>query len=351
MDGIQAPTKNEEPATTPLFRAETSRTARSSATAHTMEHTRVAAFDGTFAPEARPPFQPGTRAWYRKRDYFLSGWSNPAIWRSTLVEFVGTAAIVLVGGQIGATIASYGTPQVGAYIALSNIVLLTIFIYATAPASGGHLNPMITFSTMLTGLCPWPRGVLYMCAQTAGAAVGGGVLTGIWGRQLSIELKGGGCFFDLAYATYGQLFLNEIASSFVLLLLAFGVGLDPRQALLFGPRFGPLLVGATVGVMSFAGSGMIRGYAGASLNPARCFALGIVRRDLSGGSFYLWLSFQPVSESADRQIGQWIWWAGDAIAGILLAAMYNLIPPHHGSGKPDPDSPGSCTSDREEIAA
>ncbi|KAK3353953.1 aquaporin-like protein [Lasiosphaeria hispida] len=312
-----AQTKNEVPTTAPLFRIETSRTARSSATAHTIEHTRVAAFDGTFAPEARPPFQPGTAPWYLDRDYFLGGWRNPAIWRSTLVEFVGTAAVILVGGQIGATITSYGTPQVGAYIAISNIFLLSIFIYATAPASGGHLNPMITFSTMLTGLCPWPRGFLYMCAQTAGGAVGGGVLAGIWGRQLSTELKGGGCFFDLAYATYGQLFLNEIASSFVLLLLAFGVGLDPRQALLFGPRFGPLLVGSAVGIMAFASSGMIPGYAGAALNPARCFALGIVRRDLSG---------------------QWIWWAGDAIAGILLAVMYNIIPPHHNSGTADDES-------------
>lgn len=25
---------------------------------------------------------------------------------------------------------------------------------------------------------------------------------------------------------------------------------------------------------------------------------------------------------------QWIWWAGPAIAALLLALMYNLIPPH-----------------------
>lgn len=41
---------------------------------------------------------------------------------------------------------------------VSNTVLLALFIYASAPASGGHLNPMITFSAVLVGICPLPRG-------------------------------------------------------------------------------------------------------------------------------------------------------------------------------------------------
>ena len=68
------------------------------------------------------------------------------------------AALVFVSGQIGATLMSYETNRIGIYIMLSNTLLLTVFIYATAPASGGHVTPMITFSTLLTGLCPLPRG-------------------------------------------------------------------------------------------------------------------------------------------------------------------------------------------------
>lgn len=67
----------------------------------------------------------------------------------------------------------------------------------------------------------------------------------------------------------------------MLLYLAFGVGLDPRQALLFGPRLGPLLVGISLGLVSFASSGIVPGYAGAQMNPARCFAFGIAKRDMS----------------------------------------------------------------------
>jgi hypothetical protein len=67
----------------------------------------------------------------------------------------------LLTGQIGATLIGYGTPQIGAYIGLSNVLLLSAFIYATAAPSGGHLNPTITFCTMLSGICPVPRGVSF----------------------------------------------------------------------------------------------------------------------------------------------------------------------------------------------
>jgi len=83
------------------------------------------------------------------------------------VEAVATGTLVVVGGQIGATLMSYGTNQIGAYIGISNTFLLATFIYAAAPASGGHMNPMITFSTMLTGLCPVPRG--WRCTSAAGS--------------------------------------------------------------------------------------------------------------------------------------------------------------------------------------
>ena len=71
---------------------------------------------------------------------------------------VGTASLAFISGQIAATLMGYGTRQLGAYIGISNIFLLSTFIYATAPASGGHMNPMITFSAMLAGICPVSRG-------------------------------------------------------------------------------------------------------------------------------------------------------------------------------------------------
>ncbi|KAM0519021.1 hypothetical protein ACHAPE_004013 [Trichoderma viride] len=267
----------------------------------------LAAFDGSFAPLVRPQAVRLT-PWYRRRDYFVGQWFEPALWRSAVVEMIATCCQVFVSGQIVATISTYGTPQLGAYIGISNLVLIATFIYAVAPASGGHMNPTITFAAVLTGLCSVPRGILYMVGQTAGGALGGGILLGIWGKERAIAVRGGGCWYDPSQANPGQIYLNETFASFVLLFLAFGVGLDPRQAALFGPRMGPALVGVSLGLVTFATSGIIPGYAGAQMNPAKCFGNGIARMDLSY---------------------QWIYWFGPAVGGIMMGILYNLIPPHH----------------------
>ncbi|KAL7786977.1 aquaporin-like protein [Trichoderma ceciliae] len=267
----------------------------------------LAAFDGSFAPLVRPRAVRLT-PWYRSRDYFVGQWFDLSVWKSAVVELVATSCLVFLSGQITATLESYGTPQVGGYIGISNIILLSTFIYATAPASGGHLNPLITFSAVLTGLCSVPRGLLYITGQTLGGALAGGILLGIWGRERATAFQGGGCWYNPSQASPGQIYLNETFASFVLLFLSFGVGLDPRQAALFGPRMGPLLVGASLGLVSFSTSGIIPGYAGAQMNPARCLAFGIARRDMSF---------------------QWIWWFGPAVGAMMMGILYNLIPPHH----------------------
>ena len=64
--------------------------------------------------------------------------------------------------------------------------------------------------------------------------------------------------------------------------IAFGVALDPRQQVLFGMFAGPLAVGCALGLVSFASAGLVPGYNGASMNPARCFAFAIARRSFLG---------------------------------------------------------------------
>jgi glycerol uptake facilitator-like aquaporin len=149
-----------------------------------------------------------------------------------------------------------------------------------------------------------------MTGQTIGGALAGGILLGIWGRERAVayvispehviqllpfirlgtqtkiinsitSVRGGGCWYDPSQANSGQVYLNETFASFVLLFLSFGVGLDPRQAALYGPRMGPVLVGASLGLVSFATSGIIPGYAGAQMSPAKCLGNGIARLDLS----------------------------------------------------------------------
>lgn len=44
---------------------------------------RLASIQGTFAPDARPP-HPRKTPWLRDRAYYLDGWTDQGIWRSTV---------------------------------------------------------------------------------------------------------------------------------------------------------------------------------------------------------------------------------------------------------------------------
>lgn len=75
--------------------------------------------------------------------------------------------------------------------------------------------------------------------------------------------------------------------------------MDPRQGLLFGPKFGPFLTACVLGLMTFASVGLAPGYPGAGMNPARCFAFAVARgefeRKLNG--FLLFSSVKAFMES------------------------------------------------------
>lgn len=87
--------------------------------------------------------------------------------------------------MIDTTLGSFKTAQVATYVGITNIFLISLFIYALAPASGGHVNPLITFTTITTGLTGFSRGILYMVGQTAGAALAGGLIRGSFGHDLT----------------------------------------------------------------------------------------------------------------------------------------------------------------------
>lgn len=75
-----------------------------------------------------------------------------------LIEALGSSCLVYVSGNISTTLMSYQTAQVGAYIGISTILLISVFIYATAALTGGHLNPMVSFAAIFAGICPVSRG-------------------------------------------------------------------------------------------------------------------------------------------------------------------------------------------------
>lgn len=104
---------------------------------------------------------------------------------SQLVELMATMSLCYLSALIDTTMAGFKTLHLPAYAGVSNIFLLSLFIYATAPASGGHVNPLITFSTVTTGLTAFPRGALYIICQTIGAGIAGGLIRGSFGQVMT----------------------------------------------------------------------------------------------------------------------------------------------------------------------
>ena len=161
--------------------------------------------------------------------------------------------------------AAFLGPLVGG---LTNWLLVTLFIYSFGAVTGGHLNPLITIGTFFARLCTLPRMVLYVSFQTAGGALAGLLVRASIGTR---EFKIGGCYLFTEMVPPPNAFVIEFVLSLLLLFIAFGVGLDPRQKQVIGPALSPFLVGMGLGVLSFGSAFTRYGHGGASLNPARCF--------------------------------------------------------------------------------
>jgi glycerol uptake facilitator-like aquaporin len=160
--------------------------------------------------------------------------------------------------------AAFIGPVVGG---ITNWILLTLMTFTFGALSGAHLNPTITLATFFARLCTFPRMVLYVAFQTAGGAIAGLLARASYGTR---DFKVGGCWLYTDEVPVADAFVVEFIFCTLLLFIAFGVGLDPRQQQIIGPTLAPFLVGAVLAVLSFSSGYTRYGHGGASLNPARC---------------------------------------------------------------------------------
>jgi glycerol uptake facilitator-like aquaporin len=248
--------------------------------------------------------------------FSLRGFLEPELWKAAAIECLGTALLVWLTVFISAhptgppplpspTSGIYSTPTfLGPLVGgITNIIILTLFIYTLGPVSGGHLNPIITMSTFTARLTTFPRMVLYIAFQTLGAVIAGLMVRSTYGSR---DFLAGGCSVDTSIVPTKDIFALEFMADITLIFLAFGVGLDPRQKDTFGPALGPILVGLVLGVLSF-GTAIVRtGYGGASMNPARCMGA------------YVGSRFPEYA---------WIVWVGPISASIIHGVVYWALPP------------------------
>lgn len=271
--------------------------------------------------------------------FHLRGFLQPELYRQALLECYGSAILVYTDGMFANQLGLYASTTNSIAIALvgglASGISLTLFIYAAAPASGGHLNPAITMAVLCLGLMTVSRAVLYIVFQSIGGIIGGFLLRLSLGS--SDYFPGGiitGCTIDSAQTSVGQLFVLEWVQVVTLIFVATGVGLDPRQASVFGPALSPILIALALALILFASNFAKPGYHGAcrslpsssslaedmecllqlcltdlgtALNPARC--LGLMAADYNMGY-------------------HWVHWVAPICAALSNGLMYYIVPPY-----------------------
>ncbi|KAG8943116.1 hypothetical protein FRC04_003196 [Tulasnella sp. 424] len=225
----------------------------------------------------------------------LSVWTDPQLWQAGFIEFAISVIFTFITGAIGVTVSGYPIYMIGPALFVANTTVVALAIYAFSTATGAHINPLISIATMFAGL--------------SHPALRGAFLRAGLGHARALEVHNGGCWIDPnGPVSVGQAAAIEFIAAFALLMVSFGVGLDPRQKQLYGATLGPLLVGLTVGLMTSATSALNPGYTGAGMFPARCLGLAV-----GLGKFY----------SHD-----WVWWVPDIAAAALHALLYCAVPPY-----------------------
>jgi MIP family channel proteins len=230
-------------------------------------------------------------------------------WRHFSAEFIGTFAIVFIGG--GAIITS---PMLQVQAAVVNIafahgLIFAIMVTATMRISG-HLNPAVTAGFLVTRRIDPMMAVVYWIAQITGAIIAAYALKALYPANIVAATRLGGQSISADINLVQAIGLEAIAT-FFLVFVVFATAVDPRA-----PKVGGFAIGLTV-TAGILGIGPLTG---GSMNPARSFGPALVTHIFEG---------------------QMAYWVGPLLGGIVAALLYEKLfmprgvePADHGAMRP-----------------
>ncbi|EGG13330.1 Transmembrane protein [Cavenderia fasciculata] len=208
--------------------------------------------------------------------------SSPTLYKEALVEFVGTMILVFFALSIIITMTNYfnysvvynpsnqPAPTVNLVpsfrtpiaVGILHVFMIAILILSTAPASGAHLNPTITLTTLISGYIP--RGIV-------GAGFVKAILPEVIVNQTTLAV----CSFG-ADMNRGHALAAEFMLTFINVYVAFATALDPRQYEVLGPILPSFLIGATLGLTQIIAGGYANYFNGPGYNMARCLGPAVI---------------------------------------------------------------------------
>ena len=220
-------------------------------------------------------------------------------WRASAAElvatllfvFMGTGAVVTVGIFVGAG----GEVTAGnlLVIAIAHGLAIAVLVAAIGRISGGHINPAVTFSAVLTRKMGVSKGAMYVIAQLVGAILGAFLLKAVIPDALEGGLGAHALGPDISA---GAGLVVEMVLTFVLVFVVFATAMDPK-----GPvHLAPFAIGTAVLIDHLVGVPLT----GASMNPAR--TLGPA-----------W--------AAGAWADHWVYWVGPLSGGAIAALVYEGV--------------------------
>jgi MIP family channel proteins len=229
--------------------------------------------------------------------------------RHFVAEFVGTFALVFVGGAAIINAQARGSGAGLLEVALAHGIILGVLVTATMRISG-HLNPAVTLGFLAARRIEPVMAGLYVVAQLLAAMLAAYALRALLPDPDAVSARLGGQAVA-ATVTTGQAIGLEAVATFFLVFVIFGTAVDPNA-----PRVGGLAIGLTIAADILA----IGPLTGASMNPAR--------------------SFGPAVASGIFE-GQVVYWVGPILGGVAAALLYDTLflrrgiePVDHGAVRP-----------------
>lgn len=230
-----------------------------------------------------------------------------------LAEVIGTALVIIFGnGVVANTLLKGSKGQNGGWIVITLGWCMAVFIgvYASADASGAHLNPAVTLALAALGKFEWAQVPVYVAAQFAGAVIGQLLVWIIYRQHFDLTEDTGlkrACFCtEPAIRHLPSNFLTEtLATSVFVLSILFIQGPDASLG---------SLKALPVALLVLAMGLSLGGPTGYAINPIRDLAPRVVHAILpirgKGGSDWAYA---------------WVPVLGPALGGILAAMVYSWL--------------------------
>jgi MIP family channel proteins len=215
-------------------------------------------------------------------------------WRHFVAEFVGTFALVFVGGATIITSPLVQSQATVLSVALAHGLILALLVSATMSISGGHLNPAVTTGFLVTRRIDPMMAVIHWIAQFLGAIIAAYMLKALMPSAVANATLLGGQRISADTSLLQAIGLEAIAT-FFLVFVVFGTAVDQR-----GPKLGGMAIGLTIAADILA----IGPLTGGSMNPARSFGPAVVTHVFEGQTAY---------------------WVGPILGGVVAALLYDRL--------------------------